>query len=409
MISDPPLETPVLSGGSPAEPGIPVPAPTVRVRTESLDKFLGAVGEVILSTRQLRGATTQGSGDTPNLAAVSESYDRVERRVNELQRRVLDLRTTPLSRVMGNLPRVARQVAERSGKRVDVQVLGAELELDRSILDRLNEPLLHIVRNAVDHGLETPEERIKAGKPETGRVVIEARREKNSIVIEVCDDGRGIDLDSVRQRAIESGLLHAGLAEDMPESEVALLIFKPGLSTVSDVSDISGRGVGMDAVKATIESLGGGVEVLTERGHGTTTRLEVPITAAVQRVLLVASGDECVALPMTKVQRIMEVRRESVEVSSGDAFTLIDDEPTLVLEIGACIRHGSKDMDEVVCLVLIDLRGETVALLVDRFVSQQEVYVKPVPELLTSLRILAGMTILEDGSPVFLLDLNHLA
>jgi two-component system chemotaxis sensor kinase CheA len=407
VSSDAPLESTVVSG-SPAQPGVPAPAQTVRVRTESLDKFLGAVGEVILSTRQLRGATSD-EGEAPNRAAISESYDRVERRVNELQRRVLDLRTTPLARVMENLPRVARKIAERSGKRVDVQLLGTELELDRSILDRLNEPLLHIVRNAVDHGLETAEERIPAGKPETGRVVIEARREKNSIVIEVCDDGRGIDLDSVKQRAIESGLLHAGLADDLPASEIALLIFKPGLSTATDVSDISGRGVGMDAVKATIESLGGSVQIETEKGYGTTTRLEVPITAAVQRVLLVAVQEEAVALPMIKVQRIMEVERESIEWSSGEAFTLIDDEPTLVLDLASCIKLDRCELDEVVRLVLIELRGESVALLVDRFISQQEVYVKPVPELLTSARILAGMTILEDGNPVFLLDLNHLA
>jgi two-component system chemotaxis sensor kinase CheA len=387
-------------------PGVPAPKPaaTVRVRTETLDRFLGAVGEVILSSRQLRGATHLGAHSAEQV----ERFDRVERRVNELQRRVLDLRTTPLMRVMENLPRVARQVAESLGKRVNVQLLGTELELDRSILDRLNEPLRHMIRNAVDHGIESVEDRIRAGKNEVGQVVIEARREKNSIVIEVNDDGRGIDLDAVRKRAVESGLLHAGLAEDLPDEEVAALIFRPGLSTATKVSDVSGRGVGMDAVKATVEALGGAVSLVTTEGQGTTTRLEVPITAAVQRVLLVDVAGERVALPITKVERILEIPATSIEDSGGEMFTMIDDEPILVLDLADCIRLERTPSRDLVPLAVIEVRGEIVALRISRLVSQQEVYVKPVPELLSPVKALAGMTILEDGSPVFLLDLNHL-
>ncbi|MCP4039972.1 MAG: hypothetical protein GY733_23705 [bacterium] len=389
-----------------AEPGprLPTPAATVRVRTQTLDRFLGAVGEVILSSRQLRGATLKGA----NSAEQAEQFDRVERRVNELQRRVLDLRTTPLRRVMENLPRVARQIAESLGKRVDVQLLGTELELDRSILDRLNEPLLHIIRNAVDHGLETVESRIRAGKTEVGQVVIEARREKSSIVIEINDDGRGINLDAVRARAIEVGLLHEGLAEDLPPEEIVSLIFRPGLSTAAQVSGVSGRGVGMDAVKATIESLGGSIELATTEGQGTTTRLEVPITAAVQRVLLVEVAGERVALPIAKVERILEVEHESLEESGGETFTLIDDEPILVLDLAQCIALQPNDTGEAVPLAVTDIRGEFVALRVNKFESQHEVYVKPIPKLLSTVKALAGMTILDDGSPVFLLDLNHL-
>ncbi len=392
-----------------AGPGVasqaPAPAPTVRVRTHTLDRFLGAVGEVILSARQLRGTSHLAR----NSAERAERFDRVERRVNELQRRVLDLRTTPLLRVMENLPRVARKVAEGLGKRVDVQLIGAELELDRSILDRLNEPLLHIVRNAVDHGLETVEARIQAGKSEIGQLVIEARREKNSIVIEVSDDGAGIDLDSVRDRAIEHGILHPRLAEDLPPEEIAALIFRPGLSTAENVSAVSGRGVGMDAVKATIEALGGKVDLITTRGRGTTTQLEVPITAAVQRVLLVGVSGERVALPITKVERIVEVPADSLEESGGEVFTLVDDEPLLVLDLAECIKLEREPLTGPVPIAVTDIRGEVVALRVDRFVGQQEIYVKPVPSLLSPVKALAGMTILEDGNPVFLLDLNHVA
>jgi two-component system chemotaxis sensor kinase CheA len=377
----------------------------VRVRTETLDRFLGAVGEVILSSSQLRTV----AGEEQMGADLSAGFDAVERRVTELQRRVLDLRTTPLLRVMETLPRTARQLAEKLGKRVEVELRGAELDLDRSILDRLNEPLLHVVRNAVDHGIETPAARVAAGKSETGHLTIAARREKDSIVIDVSDDGAGIDLDSVRDRAIDAGLLHPGLAEDLPPAEVAALIFRPGVSTAAEVSAVSGRGVGMDAVKATIESLGGIVELRSERGQGTTTSVVVPITAAVQRVLLCEVSGERVALPITKVERILEVPAESVERSGPESFALIDDEPVLVIDLAERLAVPGPPPGAAVPLVLVDIRGEPVAVRVERFAGQQEIYVKPVPELLAAVRLLAGFTVLGDGSPVFLLDLNHLA
>jgi two-component system chemotaxis sensor kinase CheA len=381
-------------------------SPTVRVRTDTLDRFLSAVGEVILSSSQLRTGVARFAQDPE----VADGFDRVDRRVNELQRRVLELRTAPLVRVTDNLPRTARQVAEKLGKRVEVEIVGAELELDRSILDRLGEPLLHLVRNAVDHGLELPADRIAAGKPEAGLLRIEARRQKDSIEIDVRDDGRGIDLSSVCRRALDAGLIHPDLVDDLPPEEIARFIFHPGLSTAQSVSEVSGRGVGMDAVKATVESLGGGVELKTEVGCGTTTTLVVPITAAVQRVLLVGIADERVAIPIAKVERILEVPADAIEEAAGDSFALVDDEPIPVLNLARELRiEGTGSEQSSIPLVLSEVRGERVALRVDRFAGQQEFYVKPVPELLASVRILAGLTVLDDGSPVFLLDLNQLS
>jgi len=379
--------------------------PTVRVRTETLDRFLSAVGEVILSSSQLRTGVARYAHDPD----VADGFDRVDRRVAELQRRVLELRTAPLSRVMDNLPRTARQVAEKLGKRVEVEIVGAELELDRSILDRLGEPLLHLVRNAVDHGLELPGDRLAAGKAEIGKIRIQARRIKDSIVIDVRDDGRGIDLDSVCRRAVEAGLIHPDLAADLPPEEVVAFIFHPGLTTAQKISEVSGRGVGMDAVKATIEGLGGGVELRTEAGRGTTTSFFVPITAAVQRVLLVRIADERVAIPISKVERILEVPASSIEEAVGDSFALVDDEPIPVFRLARQLRiEADESTGRSVPLVIVEVRGERVALLIDRFEGQQEIYVKPVPELLAKVKILSGLTVLEDGSPIFLIDLNHL-
>jgi two-component system chemotaxis sensor kinase CheA len=309
---------------------------------------------------------------------------------------------------MDPLPRLAREIATELGKVVEVELHGAELELDRSILDRLNDPLVHLVRNAVDHGLELPSIRREAGKPPGGRLEIDARREKDSIRISVTDDGRGIDLESVRARAVSAGLLHADLAEDLPPQEIALLVFRPGLSTAQEVSDFSGRGVGMDAVKTTIESLGGQVEIDSRPGLGTTTSLVVPITAAVQRVLLLGLGEETVAVPIAKVERVVEVEVVAIEQAGRESFVLIDDEPVLVLDLGQQLGMGSAEERDTTPLVLAEVRGERVGLRVERLAGQQEIYVKSVPRLLACARALAGLTVLGDGSPVFLLDLNQL-
>ena len=290
----------------------------------------------------------------------------------------------------------------------------------RSILDRLSDPLVHLIRNAVDHGIETPEARLEAGKPEIGRLDIEAHRVKDSIRISVRDDGRGMDLDAVRTRAVEKGLVHPDLAEDLPPHELVALVFLPGFSTAETVSAISGRGVGMDAVRVTIESLGGSVEIVTEAGRGTTTTLTVPITAAVQRVLLLALGNETVALPISRVERILELHSDQIETAGQESFVLIHDEPIPVLHLAAQLtlddrgEHESEEpvggeRDSVVTLILTDVRGERVALRTDRVSGQQQIYVKPVPELLATLRALAGLTILGDGRPVFVLDQNQLA
>jgi two-component system chemotaxis sensor kinase CheA len=378
----------------------------VRVRTESLDRFLSSVGEVILTSRQVRTVAEQEG--RASSAEFSAGFDRMDRVVGDLQRRALGLRTAPLLRVMDPLPRLAREIAMELGKSVEVELRGAELELDRSILDRLNDPLVHLVRNAVDHGLETPDIRRDQGKPQSGRLEIDARREKDSIRISVTDDGRGIDLDSVRARAVAVGLLHADLAEDLPPHEIASLVFRPGLSTAQRVSDISGRGVGMDAVKATIESLGGRVELDSRPGLGTTTSLVVPVTAAVQHVLLVGLGEETIAVPIAKVERIVEVEAAAIEQAGRESFVLIDDEPVLVLDLATQLGMEVAEAARTTPLVLAEVRGQRVGLRVERLAGQEEIYVKPVPRLLACARSLAGLTVLGDGTPVFLLDLNQL-
>jgi two-component system chemotaxis sensor kinase CheA len=376
----------------------------VRVRTETLDRLLSSVGEVILASSQLRTRAAGGQGT----AELEHGLDRMERMVGDLQRRALRLRTAPLLRVVDTLPRTAREVASSLGKQVEVELRGAELELDRAILDRLADPLVHLVRNAVDHGIEAPEQRREAGKPPAGRLVIDARRERDHVRISVADDGRGIDLDKVRRRAVESGILHPDLAADLAPADVAALVFRPGVSTAATVSEVSGRGVGMDAVKSTIEGLGGRVELESNAGLGTVTTLLVPLTAALQRVLLVALGAEQVAIPIAKVERVVEAERSAIEEAGHESFTVVDDQPLLVVDLATRLGIEPGARGRTVPLVLAELREQRVALLVDRLDRQQEVYVKPLPRLLGAARGLAGLTVLGDGRPVFLLDVNQL-
>ncbi len=364
---------------------------------------------MMLTTSRLRNAAEE-TGLSTHSTPVTRGFDQMDRAVGELKRRAMELRTTPLLRVFENLPRIARDVAEARGKRVELDYQGSELALDRSILDRLYDPLVHLVRNAADHGIEHPEDRATAGKEIKGRIVVAAAREGDSIRIEIRDDGRGIDLDAVRANAIAAGLIHPGLAEDLPADEIADFIFRPGLSTAAQVSEISGRGVGMDAVRTTIESLGGVVTVHTEPGRGTCTTILVPIAAAVQRLLLTRVGAGVIAFPIGKVERILETEPAEIERSAGEAFVAIDGTPTPVFDVASAVGWsplGGGD-ESPVTLLLSDLRGERVAFLVDGLAGQQELYVKPLPRLLAGLPILAGLTVLGNGEPVFLVDSNQL-
>jgi two-component system chemotaxis sensor kinase CheA len=383
----------------------PKPPQSVRVNTETLDRVLGTVGEVILSSSQLRAAGAESGEDRPNL---SVGLDRMDRVVGDLQRRALELRTTPLLRIVEPMPRMARQVARLLGKRVELSIEGAEIELDRSILDRLSDPLVHLIRNAVGHGIEMPSVREEAGKNEVGQIAIDARRVKDSIRISIRDDGAGIDLDRVRERAITAGILVEDLAEDLSPEQLAALVFQPGISTAESISELSGRGVGMDAVRATIESLGGQVEIATRRGLGTTIAMVVPITAAVQRVLLLGVSGETVAIPVAKVERIIEVEASAIERSGHESFTLVEDEPVAVFPLAEhlCLPEPKPRAQEM--LVLAEVRGELMAVKIDSVVGHKQIYVKPIPELLSDVRSLAGLTILGDGLPTFLLDLNQL-
>ncbi len=375
---------------------------SVRVRTEAVDRFLSAVGELMQRQTRLEelhrdAPLWEGHGE------FGEQLEGMENVVRELRRRALDIRTTPVRRVLDRMPRVAAELARELGKRVRVELRGEEVEVDRAILDHLDDPLLHLVRNAVDHGIESPEERERAGKSPFGTIVLSAARVAGRLRVRLEEDGRGIDVEGVRRCAVERGLLLEMVAEDLPPERICELIFEAGISTREEVTHVSGRGVGMDAAKRTIEGLGGTITLENRPGQGTVIELELPAMAALQRVLVLEVGPERVALPVSQLEAVLAFDEAQVERAGIDSFFVFKDEPLPLLDLAEHIGLGCGPVDAGNVLVL-ETRGFRFGLLVDRAVGDLEVFVREIPELLSDHQALGGVTILPDGQPVFLLE-----
>jgi two-component system chemotaxis sensor kinase CheA len=407
----PPPPPPVAAAVGPAAEapravGADAATRTVRVRTELLDYFLDTVGELLLATARLRelGKTVPESSRPP----IEEGVYRLHALVKDLHDKVMSARMTPLSLITDRLPRAARDIARRREREVDLVITGAEIELDRAILDELADPLLHLLRNCIDHGLEPAEERVAAGKGPRGRVLVSVRRARDRVVLEMEDDGRGMNAAKLKAAAVERGAISAEVAARMTDREAFLLACLPGVSTAKDVSEISGRGVGMDAVKRVVENVGGTLEIESELGRGTRFTLRLPLTVAVVHLLLVAVGDEVFGLPIAKVVGAME--------ADGEALTRSRETPMLPHGQGLLPVYG---LDSLVGIdapprkgprpyVVMEGDAGRVALAVDRLVGQEEAVLKPLSRPLDLLPGLSGVTILGSGRPVFILDVPRL-
>ncbi len=376
------------------------------MRTEALDRFLASVGDLMQHQARLERLQR----DLPyweGKPEFDEELSGMHRIVRDLRRRALDIRTTPVRRVLERLPRVVSELARALGKSVRVELVGEEVEVDRAVLDHLDEPLLHLVRNALDHGLETSEERATSGKPPVGRLRITATSGGGRLKLRVEDDGRGLAVERVRRRAVERGM-PPEVAEDLPIERLGELLFEPGMSTSDQVSQVSGRGVGLDAVKRTVESLGGSVSVLTPSEGGMAFELDLPSMVALQRILILHVGGHRVALPVTRLDAVIDVREASIERAGGETFMVYQDEPIPLLDLAERIGLPRSRDDEGGNIVLIEARGFRLGLRVKRAVGDQEVYVREVPRALASFRHLGGVATLSDGAPVFLLEVGRL-
>jgi two-component system chemotaxis sensor kinase CheA len=380
---------------------------TIRVRTEILDEFLDSVGELILATARIRelGKTVPAT-HRPGLL---EGVDRLHAIVKDLHDKVMTVRMTPLALVTERLPRAARDIARKVNKQVEVQVQGAEIELDRAILEELSDPLMHLIRNAIDHGIEPPHLRLLAGKSATGRVTIQAHRERDRVILEVLDDGRGMDPVRLRAAAVSRGTLAPEAAASLSDREAMMLACLPGLSTAEAVTDLSGRGVGLDAVKRTVEAVGGTLEIDSTLGQGTRFTLRLPLTVAVQPVLLVRVGEEVLGLPIGKVHGAAQVVLSQLDRTRGSPVLLYDGEMLPVHHLSRLLGFPeSEGRDERAVVVAEAGEGSRVGLAVDTLIGQQEAVLKPLGQPLENVVGISAVTVLGNGRPVFILDVQRL-
>ena len=395
-----------------ATPPAAAPAPTaesartVRVRTELLDDFLEMAGELLLATARLRdiGRHFPEHGRP----VLDEGVDRLHSLVKDLHGKVMGARMTPVAVVTDQLPRAARDLARKRGKDVEVTVTGAEIEIDRAILDAIAEPLLHVLRNAVDHGIETPEVRVSAGKPARGQLHISVRRTRERVVVELEDDGRGMDPEKLRASAVARGRLSAEAAARLSPREALLLACLPGVSTANDVDDVSGRGVGMDAVKRSVESLGGALELDSQPGRGTRVTLRLPLTVAVVQLLLVRAGGEVLGLPITKVLGAVELPEGALQRSPSADLLSYGQQLVPAHDLARLLELPPGPPPRTRPWVVMEAEEGTVALGVEALLGQEEAVLKALSRPLDRVAGLAGVTILGNGRPVFILDVPRL-
>jgi two-component system chemotaxis sensor kinase CheA len=389
----------------------PTAAPTelqsVRVSVEQMDALLNLVGELVIERARLergvrRVTEFHGNGIAEELQGVTE---RISRIVGQLQEALTRTRMVPLSVVFGRFPRLVRELARSMGKRVQLRIEGEDTEIDRALVEKLNECLVHLVRNALDHGIEPPDERIASGKPPEGVVELMASQSEGSVIVVVRDDGRGIDPDKVRRKAVERGWLSEEQAAALSDDDALRLIFRPGFSTKEQVSEVSGRGVGMDVVKNALEQIGGTVDIQSTVGGGTMVTLRLPLTLAIIPALLVRVAGRLFALPMHSVAEVLDLRRETVQViGQGERVLMLRGEPLPLWSLAHLL--GATNGQKETTAVIVRQRDRWVAVSVEGVEGKDEIVIKPLGFPLHTLRTFLGATILGDGSVALIVDLN---
>lgn len=386
----------------PAERGVAPRARHVRIELARLDALLNLVGELVIVRGRLQAlARDEGS------AALQEAMADATRLIADLQSEVMTSRLVPVGQVFDRFPRLVRDVARQLGKDVLFGIEGKEIEIDRSVLDEIGEPVVHLLRNAVDHGLETPEVREAAGKSRAGRLTLAAYRDRSAVVVTVRDDGRGIDREGVLRRALTLGLVPPGTAL-LDDDTLLRCIAHPGFSMSTQVTAVSGRGVGVDAVISRVRSLGGSVELRSERGAGTTVTLRLPVTLAIVRALLAKVGTERYALPLTHVRETLERGPALVRRVQGREMLVLRDEVLPLLRLREVVHLGPEEEARVEEIVVIERGDRRAGLVVDELTGQEDIVVKAFDGARGGLALFSGATILADGAPALIVDVGSL-
>ena len=377
----------------------------IRVATEKIDLLVNLVGELVITEAMLaregaaQGAITGAQAGTSGLADLC-------RHTRNLQEAVLAIRMLPISNVLARFPRMVRELSARLDKRVELNISGEGTELDRGLIEKISDPLTHLVRNAIDHGLETPQERIAAGKPPVGIVSLRASQRGGNIVIEVSDDGRGLDRERILERASQRGIR---IAPDAPDADVWQLVFEAGFSTAAEVTELSGRGVGMDVVKRNIQSLGGSIELLSAPGQGVKVTVSVPLTLAIMEAMTIAIGGETYALPLACVVESRSVEPGDIHTLPGRGDTLrVRDDFLPVLRLAELFPPAAPSQQQGGIAVVVETDGCNAAVIVDELVGQQQIVVKSLEKNFRRVSGLSGATVMNDGSVALILDVGQL-
>jgi two-component system chemotaxis sensor kinase CheA len=377
------------------------PARHVRMDLRRLDAMMNLIGELVI-TRGRLDQLARGLGDPPLL----DSMDQASRLISELQDEIMLSRMVPVWQVFDRFPRLVRDAARSSGKEVDLVVEGKEIELDRSMLDEIGDPVVHLLRNAIDHGIESPADRLAAGKPAIGRLTLSASRERSSVVVRVTDDGRGIDRVRVLEKARAIGLLDESRTE-LSDEELIRLIGRPGFSTAERVTDLSGRGVGIDVVYTRVRALGGSVEIKTAARTGTTVTMRLPVTLAIVRALLARVDDETYAVPITHVRETVSLDRTRPRSVRGAEVLPLRDDVLPLMRFRRLVELPAEDARGTQVIVL-EAGDRRLGLVVDELTGQQDIVVKQFDAVRGGTTIFSGATILPDGSPALILDVGSL-
>jgi len=389
-------------------PGLANISETVlRVDAERIDSVLNLVGELIIGKSMLHQAVNEFDRKFPKDTLRSKFSDAMAfqaRIINDLQKSVMKIRMVPVEQLFRRFPRLVRDVAKSCGKEVGLVITGQDTDLDKSIMDMLAEPLAHLVRNAVDHGIETPEERINAGKPAQGTIKLDAYHQGNQIVLEVKDDGRGIDKARLLEKAIDRGLIEASDAVNFTDPQALNLVFHSGLSTAEQVTTISGRGVGMDVVKSVLDRLKGTISISTERGKGTTFYLKVPLTLAIIKALLFRVGDRIYAVPLAAVVEITRAKQSEVHIVDHHPVIQLREQVLTLVHLNKLASQAAKSPRMFV--VVVAMGEHRFGLVVDELVGEEELVIKALDDHLVATDLVSGASILGDGTVVLILNLS---
>ncbi len=377
---------------------------TVRVDTKRLDQIMNMVGELVLVRNRLLSLSNNVNNES--MAKAIANLDVV---TGDLQGAVMKTRMQPIKKVFGRFPRVVRDLARTLKKEITLELEGEETDLDKNLVEALADPLVHLVRNSVDHGIEMPEERIAAGKPSMGTVKLTASQEGDHILLRIIDDGKGMDPDKLKEIAVSRGVMDADTAARMSDVEAFNLIFAPGFSTKTEISEVSGRGVGMDVVKTKINQLNGSVTIDSKIGVGTTLEIKVPLTLAILPTLMIVIGKQTFALPLVSVNEIINLDMQKLNTVDGQLTMIVRSKAIPLFYLGEWLARGEVNIDKSIGhVVVVQIGTKQLGFVVDALIGQEEVVIKPLDELLQGTPGMAGATITSDGGIALILDVPGL-